>query len=350
MLTAVNKDETEEKEMIGVIRGTGSCLPEKFLDNEELTQWMDTSDQWIRERTGIGRRHVTQQETTVSMAAEAAQRALRDAGVEAAELDMILVSTLSANVICPSAACEVQRCIGAVNAVCFDINAACTGFLIAYNTAQAYFYAGVVRKVLIIGAESLSNLVDWRDRGTAILFGDGAGAAVLAAEETENAGGLSGEFPKMVMHSDGAKGSALTCMSTHQAQKPWETVKLPSQGGFIRMDGREVFKFAVRQVPQGIEELLAKCGRTAGEIDYYILHQANQRIVEGIAKRLKVDISRFPMNLEKYGNTSSASIPILLDELHRQGVLQKGMKLVLAGFGAGLSWGAVYLVWQCGGN
>ncbi len=334
--------------MIGVIKGTGSCLPEKIIDNHDLAQWMDTNDQWIRERTGIARRHVSTEETTVSLAAAAGERALENAGIEASELDMILVSTLSSNVICPSTACEVQRRLGADRAVCFDLNAACTGFLFALNTVQAYFYAGMVEKVLIIGAENLSNLVDWNDRGTAILFGDGAGAAVLTAAQ--------GDLPRMVMHSDGARGEALTCRSGFASKKPW-TQDQPQQNGekksveeagrrSIHMNGQDVFKFAVRKVPQCVEELLGQCGKGTEEIDYYLLHQANERIVEAIAKRLKVDIARFPMNLREYGNTSSASIPILLDELNRKGVLQKGMKLVLAGFGAGLSWGAAYMEWD----
>lgn len=326
--------------MVGVIRGTGSCVPQRVLDNNDLAEFMDTNDEWIRERTGIARRHVVEGETTVSMAAEAAGRALENAGITASEIDLILVSTLSSNVVTPSTACEVQRIIGADNAVCFDLNAACTGFLFALNTAQAYIHAGMARNVLLIGAESLSKLVDWSDRGTAILFGDGAGAAVITGQE--------GELPRMVMHSDGKKGEVLTCDSKFPGDNVLQTEN-PSTDPkkyYIQMNGQEVFKFAVRQVPHCIGELLEQCGRTPEDIDYYILHQANQRIVEGIAKRLKTDISRFPINLMEYGNTSSASIPILLDELNRKGALKKGMRLVLAGFGAGLSWGATYVEWQ----
>lgn len=308
--------------MIGVIKGTGSYVPGRVVDNEELASTMDTSDQWIQERTGIIRRHIIENDTTVSMAVEAAQRALENAKMEAGEIDLLLVSTVSSNVVLPSTACEVQKEIGAANAACFDINAACTGFLFALNTAIAYMESGIVKKALLIGAESLSSLVDWSDRGTAILFGDGAGAVVLEAEK--------GSFPPMVMHSNGEKGYAL---------------EMNSGEDHIHMDGQEVFKFAVRQVPKVIEELMNKYHLTSQDVDYFILHQANKRIVEGVASRLKVDISRFPMNLMEYGNTSSASIPILLDELNRNGTLQKGMKLVLAGFGAGLSWGATYIEW-----
>ena len=327
--------------MIGVITGTGSWLPEQIVDNDDLARIMDTNDEWIRERTGIVKRRIIKEESTVSMATGAALRALEDAGVAAEELDMLLVSTVSSDVLLPSTACEVQKNIGATNAVCFDINAACTGFLFALNTAQAYFHAGLVKKVLLIGAESLSTLVDWSDRGTAILFGDGAGAAVLEAAE--------GELLPMVMHSDGARGEALTCKSPFAVRKSPLTVanmmKAVEKEDYVGMNGQEVFRFAVKRVPECVEELLDKCGKTTEDVDYFILHQANRRIVESIAKRLKTDISKFPMNLMEYGNTSSASIPILLDGLNRKGTLKRGMKLVIAGFGAGLSWGASYMEW-----
>lgn len=319
--------------MIGKIKGTGSYVPEKVWDNNDLAKFIDTNDEWVQERTGIVRRHIIEDETTVSMAAEAAQRALDNARVSAEEIDAILLCTVSSDVVLPCTACAVQKIIGAKNAFCFDINAACSGWLFALNTAQAYIHAGMIKKALIIGAESLSNIVDWQDRGTAILFGDGAGAVVLSAEE--------GEIDPCVMHSDGAKGEALTCKSrfikTENTYPPKDT--------FVQMDGQEVFKFAVRQASKSIEELLDVGGKKIEEIDLFVLHQANKRIVEGVARRLHIEIERFPMNVMEYGNTSSASIPILLDELNREGVLKRGMKLVMAGFGAGLSWGAAYMEW-----
>ena len=329
--------------MTGKIKGTGAYIPERAVSNDELARIMDTNDEWIRERTGIARRHLAFGETTVSMSVKAARRALENAGVSAGELDMILVSTVSSNLLLPSTACAVQEQLGADHAVCFDLNAACTGFLFALNTVQAYFHAGAIKCALIIGAECLSHLVDWSDRGTAILFGDGAGAAVLTAGE--------GDFPKMVMHSDGTRGQVLICESpfVHGREIPFseEASQTCTPGEpYIRMSGQEVFKFAVRQVPLCITELLDKCGMKVEDIDLFLLHQANQRIVEGIAKRLHVDLSRCPMNMAEYGNTSSASIPILLDEWNRSGRLKKGMKLVLAGFGAGLSWGATYMEWN----
>ena len=307
--------------MIGKICGTGAYAPPNVMDNNDLSKLVETSDEWIQERTGIVRRHIADGENTVSMAVKSAESALKNANISAEEIDFIIVSTISSNVILPCAACEVQKEIGAVNAVCFDLNAACSGFLFAYNTAQAYIASGIYRTVIVIGAECLSNLIDWKDRGTCILFGDGAGAVVVKAKE--------GTQPSIITHSDGEKGKALTC----------------EQNDFIHMDGQEVFKFAVKQVPKCICELLEANGLKKEEVHYFILHQANRRIVEAVAKRLKIEIEKFPMNLQEYGNTSSASIPILLDEMNQKGLLRKGMKIVMAGFGAGLSWGASLIEW-----
>lgn len=320
--------------MIGKICGTGSYVPAHFLDNNDLSKMVDTNDEWIRERTGVVRRHIIEEETTVSMSVEAARRALENSDTAPEELDLILVSTFTSEVMLPCTACEVQKELGAVNATGFDLNAACTGFLFAYNTAQAYIASGVYKTILLIGAESLSNTVNWEDRGTCILFGDGAGAAVLKAEE--------GTFYQPVTHSDGSLGDALTCMSRHRKNRPAEEEDLDS---YMHMNGQAVFKFAVRRVPEVIGEALEGTGFSVSDIDYFILHQANKRIVESVAKRLKAEIGKFPMNLQEYGNTSSASIPILLDEVNRKGMLKKGDKLVMAGFGAGLSWGAVCLEW-----
>lgn len=320
--------------MIGKICGTGSYVPAHFLDNNDLSKMVDTNDEWIRERTGVVRRHIIEEETTVSMSVEAARRALENSGTRPEELDLILVSTFTSEVMLPCTACEVQKELGAVNATGFDLNAACTGFLFAYNTAQAYIASGVYKTILLIGAESLSNTVNWEDRGTCILFGDGAGAAVLKAEE--------GTFYQPVTHSDGNLGDALTCMSRHRKNRPAEEEDLDS---YMHMNGQAVFKFAVRRVPEVIGEALEGTGFSVSDIDYFILHQANKRIVESVAKRLKAEIGKFPMNLQEYGNTSSASIPILLDEINRKGMLKRGDKLVMAGFGAGLSWGAVCLEW-----
>ncbi len=331
--------------MTATICGTGSYIPSYTMDNNDIARLVETSDEWIRERTGVVRRHIVQHETTVSMAVEAARKALEDAGVRPEELDLILVSTISSNVILPCAACEVQKELGAVNATCFDLSAACTGFVLAYNTAMAYLTGGICRTALVIGSESLSNLTNWKDRSTCILFGDGAGAAVL-----QNGSGTRNYLP--VTHSDGDKGVALTCKSRHDFNG------LTDENGqdcldamldhehYMQMDGQAVFKFAVKKVPEAIGEVLALNQIDAEEIDYYILHQANKRIVEAVAKRLGEPMEKFPMNLQEYGNTSSASIPILLDELNRKGELKRGQKLVLAGFGAGLTWGASIMEWR----
>lgn len=316
--------------MTGRICGTGSCVPARVLDNVELSGMVETSDEWIRERTGVIRRHIITDETTVSMAAEAARRALDDAGIDAGQVELIMTATISSNVILPCTACEVQKAIGAYSAACFDINAACCGFLTAYQTAQAYIEAGIYRTILVIGSESLSKLTDWTDRGTCILFGDGAGAAVLTADE--------GRGYQTVLHSDGSRGEALSCSGKHWQVDTQDT-------GYMKMDGREVFQFAVKKVPEVIREVLDKNELKLEQIDYFIVHQANRRIIESVSKRLGADIGKFPMNLQEYGNTSSASIPILLDELRRNGTLKKGSRVLIAGFGAGLSWGAGILDW-----
>lgn len=317
------------------IIGTGSALPEKSVTNDELAELVETSDQWIRERTGIGSRHISTGETVAELSAAACEKALADGGCPAKEVDLLLVATCSPESNVPCVACQVQGIIGAVNAVAFDLNAACSGFLFALHTAWAYMEAGIYRKALIVGAEVLSKLVDWTDRGTCILFGDGAGA-VLAEHSEQN------DIFKFVQHADGSRGGALTC-DTRRLKNPY--VEIPLQSPWIQMDGREIFAFAVRRVPECIEEALDQAGITADDVDLFILHQANYRIIEGIAKRLKQDIVKFPVNLDKVGNMSSATIPVLLDELKRNGTLKDGMNVVLSGFGAGLTWGACVMKW-----
>lgn len=323
------------------ICGTGSYIPSHIMDNNGIAALVDTSDEWIRERTGIRRRHLVNGETTVSMACEAGRRALRYAGVSPEEVDLIIVSTISSNVILPCAACEVQKGLGAVNATCFDLSAACTGFVLAYDTAAAYLAGGICGTALIIGSESLSNLTNWKDRGTCILFGDGAGAAVLRAD--------SRKMYLPATHSDGRKGGALSLKSRHDRNilngSAREQDRYDRDGYFMQMDGKAVFQFAVKKVPEVIREVLEKNSVRQEEIDWFLLHQANKRIVDAVAKRLGEPIEKFPMNIQEYGNTSSASIPILLDEMNRKGMLEKGQKLVMAGFGAGLTWGASIYDW-----
>lgn len=316
------------------IIGTGSYVPEQMVTNDDLAKIVETNDEWIRSRTGIGERRIATEDSTSDMAAMAAGRALESAGIGPEEIDLILLATSSPDYCFPNGACEVQGKIGAVNAACYDISAACTGFVFALNTAHAFISSGIYKTALVIGADVLSKLIDWKDRGTCVLFGDGAGAVVVQASET----GILG----LNMHSDGTRGGVLTCGSRTNGN--FLLGKKPELG-YMAMDGQEVFKFAVKKVPECINELLSDTGVSADEIRYFVIHQANYRIIESIAKRLKVSLDRFPVNMEHYGNTSGASVPLLLDEINRKGMLKPGDKIVFSGFGAGLTWGAALLEW-----
>lgn len=317
----------------GII-GTGSFLPPTIIDNNELAKIVKTNDEWIREHTGIVERHIATDETTSYMATEAARLAIENAGIDPKEIGLILLATLSAERATPSMSCIVQDKIGAVNATCFDINAACSGFVYALQTADAYIKAGLVKTVLVIGSETLSKMVDWKDRSTCILFADGAGAAIVTEKEQ---GILSS-----VTHSDGSKGMSLKCKerSTRNFLN-----KKKEDKHYIQMIGPDIFKFAVRKVPACIDLLLDRAGLTREDVDYYVLHQANARIVASVSKKMEIPMEKFPMNIEHCGNTSSASIPILLDEMNRKGMLKPGDRIVLCGFGGGLTWGAQLLEW-----
>lgn len=320
--------------MTSRIIGTGSYAPEHIVTNDDLAKIVETSDEWITTRTGIRQRRIGMDEGTSAIAAEAARRALEDAGIAAEELDIILMATSSPDNCFPNGACEVQAAIGAAGAVAYDISAACSGFVFALNTLQAFIQAGIYRTGMVIGADCLSKLTDWTDRSTCVLFGDGAGAAVIRAEET---GVL-----QMVMHSDGVKGPVLSCVSRTEGN--FLNGRTPDIG-YMYMDGQEVFKFAVKKVPECIHEVLDASGTSIEDIKYFVLHQANYRIFESVAKRLKQPIEKFPMNIDRYGNTSGASVPIMLDELNREGRLTRGDKIILSGFGGGLTWGAALLEW-----
>ena len=358
------------------ITGTGSALPGRIVTNKELEQMVETSDEWIRERTGIGERHVSVGETVVTLASEAAGKALEQAGKRAEEIDLILVATCSPEQYLPCCACQVQADIGAVNALAFDVNAACSGFLFALNTADAYLRMGLAKNALIIGSEVLSKLVDWTDRGSCILFGDGAGAVVVercgtgsraveygntlseTEKEMQNTVVEEKRIPEAgilgrALHSDGTGGGVLQCgareLTTPYARtstaKTDQNQPTNDRQHYIQMDGQEVYRFATRRVPQCIEEALSDAGLAVPDIDLFVLHQANARIIDAVAKRLHADRDKFPTNLERVGNMSSASIPVLLDELHRQGKLHRGDRIVLAGFGAGLTIGACVMTW-----
>ena len=318
----------------GRVIGIGSYLPEKILTNDDLSKIVETNDEWITERTGIKERRISDpdKDTSESMAIEAAKKAVADSGIDPKKIGLVVVACTTPNVLFPALSTSVQAAVDADNAMCFDVNAACPGFVTAFVTAQSYLKSGMVDYALVVGTENLSNYMDFEDRSTCILFGDGAGAVVLQADPdlTYDA----------IMRAAGKRGECMHCESYMQKGKEKTPEFLKSN--YIQMDGQTVFKFAVTEVPKVIEDLLSKTGTTADEIDYFILHQANRRIIESVAKRLKQPIEKFPMNIGKTGNTSSASIPILLDEMKKDGLLGEGKKkIVMSSFGAGLLWGAV---------
>ena len=306
--------------MTGQIIGTGACVPEKVINNQELEGLVETSDAWIQERTGIERRHIAVKETTVSMAAKAASEALKEAELPPEQIDLILVSTMSPEEIMPCTACQVQREIGASRAVCFDLSAACSGFVMAYVTACAYIEAGIFQNILVIGSECLSNVTDWSDRGTCILFGDGAGAAVVECRE-----GWPSISSIMGCHGSG------------------ELLRLPGPGagepGLISMEGTRVFKFAVEAVPWCVDQVLKKTGRTVEDVDFFVFHQANARIIDLAVRKYRIPPEKYYKNIAEYGNTSAASIPLVLSELREQGKIGPGSRILAVGFGGGLTWG-----------
>lgn len=311
------------------IIGTGSYTPDNIVSNNDLSSFLDTSDEWISSRTGIKNRRISNGEGTTDLSVNAARKAINSAKIEASELDLIIVATMSPDNFTPSTACEVQREIQADNAMCFDINAACSGFVFALDIATTYVRSKTVKKALVIGAEVLSKISDWNDRGTCVLFGDGAGAVIISE---------SNEQGIMNFHckSLGKLSEYLVC-GARDLDNHYITKKTDK---YIRMNGQEVFKFACTYVPTSIQEVIEKSQYTLQDIDYFVLHQANKRIIGSIAKRLKVDVNKFFMNIETYGNTSAASIPIALDEMYRKNLLVKGNKIIIAGFGGGLTYGA----------
>ena len=321
------------------ITGTGSAVPQKVLTNFDLEKMVDTSDEWIVARTGIRERRIASEgEYTSTFAALAAQRALEAAGVAPEELDLIVVGTLTPDFPFPATACIVQQIIKAPNAFCFDLSAACSGFIYALATAEKYILSGQVKKALVIGAEVLSRIVDWTDRNTCLLFGDGAGAVVLEAVEGEN-GILSTH-----MHSDGNYWEILYQKGAG-SRNPATQQNLDDRLVYLTMQGNEVFKLAVRAMGEVAQEALSANGLTPEDVSLFIPHQANQRIVDSIGKRLGITGERVFVNLDRYGNTSAASIPIALDEAVRAGRLKEGDILLLDAFGGGLTWGASLIRW-----
>lgn len=319
------------------IAGTGSYVPQKIMTNEDLEKIVDTSDEWISSRTGIRQRRISEGEDTSSLATKAALKALEDAQMSADEIDLIIVSTVSQDTFTPSVSCLVQVEIGAKNASCFDITAGCSGFVYGINIATQFMNTGYYKNILVIGAEVLSKLINWKDRNTCVLFGDGAGAVVLKASDTEG----------IISVYMGAKGDVNRYLEIPAIDvvNPFSN-KSECRPSYVKMNGLEIFKFATRVVRKSFKNVLENTSYSLDDIKYIIPHQANYRIIEHVAQKAKIDINKFYLNLDKYGNTSSASIGIALDEMNRKGLLKKDDKVIMVGFGGGLTWGAILLNWS----
>ncbi len=321
------------------IIGSGAAVPAAHLDNAGLSQLVDTSDDWISARTGIKQRHLASpEESLTGLAAEAARRALEMAGLPAAELDLIILATSTADDLFGSAS-KIQAEIGATKAVAFDLTAACSGFVFGMVTAAQYIRTGAYQNVLLIGADILSRWTDWSDRRTCILFGDGAGAIVMQAAAED-------QFLGFELRSDGSQNDCLTLAFQPQPKLLTQGITV-GQGNFqpIQMNGQEVYRFAVKKVPEVIEKALFRSSLSVEQVDWLLLHQANQRILDAVAERLGIADHKVVSNMGRYGNTDAASIPLALDQYVRAGQIKPGDLIAAAGFGAGLSWGAAVFRW-----
>jgi 3-oxoacyl-[acyl-carrier-protein] synthase-3 len=321
------------------ITGWGMSVPESILTNDDLSKLVDTNDAWIRERTGIRERRIAGEgQTTASLAVEASLKALQVANLRPTDLDLIICSTSTPEHIFPATACLVQDRIGATKAGAFDLSAACSGFIYAINMAAQSIRSDAIQNALVIGSETLSRFVNWQDRSTCILFGDGAGAFVLQASD------MPGGVLSAVMHSDGSGGDSLI-LQGGGSKYPATEATVQAGKHFIEMDGNEVFRFATRVMAQATKESLEIAGIELDDVDWIIPHQANIRIIAAAARGLKMPLDRFVINLDRYGNTSTASIPIATVEAVEDGRLKPGNKITLVGFGAGLTWGALTAIW-----
>ncbi len=324
-----------------ILRGLGAYAPAKRLSNDDLTHLVDTSDEWIRTRTGISERRVAAPlENASDMGVEAARQALAQAGLTPADVDLLIVGTMTPDLQFPSTACLIQDKLGLRSVPAFDISAACCGFLYVLEVGTAMLRSGSYRNALVIGAEKMSSVLDWQDRTTCVLFGDGAGAAVLMPSAEKEAGVLGS-----ILRADGSNvnllympGGGSSCPATHAS--------IEEHKHFLKMNGKEVFKIAVREMEQAIRDLLEKHHLTAAQVGLVVPHQANIRIIEALAQRLELPPERFVVNIERYGNTSAASIPLALAEAQAAGRLKPGEFVVLVAFGAGLTWGATLLKWH----
>ena len=323
------------------ITGLGISVPERVLTNQDLEKMVETSDEWIFERTGIRQRHIAEPgQATSDVAVPAAREALERAGVSPGEVDLLVVATASPDMLFPASAALVADQIGAVNAAAYDLLAGCTGFVYALAQAYGVVSSGLALRALVVGSEALSKLTNWNDRGTCVLFGDGAGAAVL--ERVEDGGFLGFE-----LGSDGSGGPDL-CVPAGGSRAPASADTVEQELHYLQMNGREVFKFATRAMVTSAERLLEECGLGVEDIDLYVPHQANKRIIDHAVRHLHLPPEKVRINVDRYGNTSSASIPIALYEAVADGALADGMTVLMTAVGAGLSWGSTLLVWGNG--
>jgi 3-oxoacyl-[acyl-carrier-protein] synthase-3 len=323
------------------ITGLGCYVPERVLTNDELSALVDTSDEWIQTRTGIKERRIAApDEATSDLCLPAAEAALADAGVAGSEIDLVVVATITPDMLFPSTAAILASQLGAENAAAYDLSAGCTGFVYALTQGYGAIAAGLARRVLVVGADTLSRVVDWRDRATCVLFGDGAGAVVL--EEVEKDG-----FHVFELGADGAGGMELF-MPAGGSRRPASAETVAAGEHYVKMNGREVYKFATRVLPSSALAVLEASGKSIGDIDLYVPHQANLRIIEHAAKKLRVEKERVFVNVDRYGNTSSASIPLALCEARADGRLEDGSLVLMTGMGAGLTWGSSLMTWTEG--
>lgn len=324
---------------IGII-GTGSCLPDKILTNSDLEKMVDTSDEWIIKRTGISERRILEDDVPVySLGIKAAQNALESAKIVPEDIDLIIVATESADYMTPSTACIIQGAIGAKNAAAFDVSAACTGFIYGLTIAQQFIANGAYKKVLVIGCEGLSKVTDYKDRNTCILFGDAAGAVVMS--EVEEGYGILNTY----LGSDGENAMCITLPNTY-VNEAEAGKRVNGKMNSVWMDGAEVFKFAVKTMSSATTRVLDEINMTVDDLQFVFPHQANTRIIDGAIKRLGITDEKLHNIIQKYGNISSASIPVAMDEAYREGKLKKGDNIVMVGFGGGLTWGSAALKWS----
>ncbi|MGM9532526.1 beta-ketoacyl-ACP synthase III [Intestinibacter sp.] len=319
-----------------VIAGVGKYIPSKVVTNDMLSQIVYTNDEWITSRTGIKQRHITTGENTSDIASKAALKALANANIDALDIDLIIVATCTPDMFTPATACIVQKNIGAKNAFAFDLSAACSGFIYGINVAKSMMKQNNIKKSLVIGAETLSKALDWKDRSTCVLFGDGAGAAVLSLDQNEG-------IIDVICNSKGSKWENLT-IGAKDIDNPYVD-EVTIFNPYLQMNGGEIFKFATVTIVKLIKEILKQNNLTLDDIDYIVPHQANERIIQFAAKKLDISMDKFYININEYGNTSAASIPIAISEMEEKSLLKKGDKIIAVGFGAGLTSGACLIEW-----